>query len=156
MTYLDDVSICSRDPECIEDDICRIRTSYVEHGLQVNPSKCEIFIKGFSSPELRDINELISGILPGCRHLTDEADVGLFGAPVFESGVPRVLKERASYTTVYSGGFNTLAATWQRTYYRERLAYPSSSTSFVRARRIRRWNTYCSSTKNLRWLSRAS
>lgn len=95
MGYLDDFTLISADPQTLIDDIRLIQADFPTHGLQVQPSKCEVFVQGFPTVEQDNIFGLISDSLPGCRLLANAGDVELLGSPVFEAGVPRALKKKS-------------------------------------------------------------
>jgi hypothetical protein len=93
--YLDDGTCCDTKPEKILNDIHKIIMYEDETGLQVNPSKCEVLIKGFTESEREDILSDIDHLLPGIKEIKDN-DTELLGAAVFTSGVPPIFKKKLS------------------------------------------------------------
>ena len=100
--YLDDFTLISEDPRTIAEDIRRIQERHSEHGLEIQPAKCEVYTKGFSDEERDAIHALVRHSLPGCRVIAEEKDVELLGAPLFEAGIRRALhKKSRMYETIF-------------------------------------------------------
>lgn len=98
--YLDDGTLCDV-PEVVLEDFHQLIQLSKERGLEVNPSKCEIyFCSGVVDTEiLRKFQE----IAPGIRVINEE-NLCLLGAPIFES----------AFTTVASSFLNTADVMFDR------------------------------------------
>ncbi|XP_018496985.1 uncharacterized protein LOC108864944, partial [Galendromus occidentalis] len=93
--YLDDFTLLSKDPQVILEDVQRIRDSYGSHGLDIQPTKCEVFVQGFPSEVTARMHSRVLESLPGCRLITEQSKLELLGAPVFVAGVPPALQKKA-------------------------------------------------------------
>lgn len=80
--YLDDGTICD-DPDIVFADFQRLISESKKLGLQINPSKCELF---FCSDVIdQRIVSKFEDICPGICIITKE-DLNLLGSPIFEEG----------------------------------------------------------------------
>lgn len=82
MWYLDDGSICD-DPDIVFNDFNTILNESKKLGLEINPSKCELF---FLSGKIDE--EIVSKFNIICPEIcvTTKEDLNLLGAPIFEEG----------------------------------------------------------------------
>ena len=90
--YLDDGTIAG-DVKTVLSDYQQILKALSTHGLEVNPSKCELFLINPQSDEC--INALASfrKITDGIK-LVEKEDLTLLGAPIFPEGINKVLESK--------------------------------------------------------------
>ncbi|XP_061723449.1 uncharacterized protein LOC133529685 [Cydia pomonella] len=86
--YLDDGVIGGR-PETIIEDLKNLIPTFKELGLEVNPTKCELFCGSMSESSFSALQTL----LPGIKRL-DKASLSLLGAPIFPEGVSAALRTK--------------------------------------------------------------
>lgn len=99
--YLDDGSLCD-EPDIVLDDLKRLIQSSKHLGLEVIPSKCELY---FCSGQVDDdVLQKFQDIAPGIRVVNDE-NLNLLGVPIFESGFQEVA---ASWLRTASSTFDRL------------------------------------------------
>ncbi|KAI5633263.1 reverse transcriptase (RNA-dependent DNA polymerase) domain-containing protein [Phthorimaea operculella] len=88
--YLDDGTIGGT-TESVAQDVKTLITELSHLGLQVNPSKCEIFSCG---EEANNNIAIFNSLLPGVRTL-NENTLALLGAPIFPNAIPAALETKS-------------------------------------------------------------
>ena len=91
--YLDDGTLMETDPEVILDDLLTILADGERTGLEVNSTKCEIYLQGFTSDEAADLRSRFSSVLPGVRYIGAE-DFVLLGAGIFKEATRTLLLKK--------------------------------------------------------------
>lgn len=87
--YLDD-GVIGGAPEVVLEDLRKLVPALKAIGLEVNASKCELFVcGGLDTSYLTDFES----VLPGIRQI-DKSSLNLLGAPVFTEGVSSVLQTK--------------------------------------------------------------
>ena len=90
--YLDDGTI-KGDVKTVLSDYNKILKALISHGLEVNPSKCELFLINPQSEEcfnaLTSLREVTDGI-----KLVEKKDLTLLGAPIFPEAIDNVLEAK--------------------------------------------------------------
>lgn len=86
--YLDDGTLCG-EPEVVLSDLRKLINECKRIGLNVNPSKCELF---FCSKQEDSIIANFNEVTPGIRIVTDDLD--LLGAPLTETATKRILTKK--------------------------------------------------------------
>lgn len=90
--YLDDGTITG-DVKTVLSDYNKILKALISHGLEVNPSKCELFLINPQSEEcfnaLTSFREVTDGI-----KLVEKKDLTLLGAPIFPEAIDDVLEAK--------------------------------------------------------------
>ena len=90
--YLDDGTLAG-DFETVIADATMITNSLATHGLEVNPSKSELFLVNPKSDLCKNAPESFNSIMPGIK-ICNKTDLKLLGAPIYVSAVESVLKPK--------------------------------------------------------------
>ena len=90
--YLDDGTIAGPVNTVLR-DYHEILKALTTHGLEVNPSKCELFLIKPQSEECINALAAFREITDGIK-LVEKADLTLLGAPIFPEAIDKVLEEK--------------------------------------------------------------
>lgn len=86
--YLDDGTICG-EPQNVLSDLQKLIVECKSIGLNLNPSKCELF---FCSEPVESIVSEFNKVSPGIRVITDELE--LLGAPLTRTSTEKLLRKK--------------------------------------------------------------
>ena len=87
--YLDDGTIAG-DMKTVLEDATKITNIFSTHGLEVNPTKSEIFLVNPKSSLCINAAEEFNVIMPGIK-ICQKSDLKLLGAPMYVNAVETVL-----------------------------------------------------------------
>ena len=90
--YLDDGTLAG-DVTTVLNDFKEIIKATESHGLEVNPSKCELFLIRPQSPECLNALTSFSKIASGIK-MVNESNLTLLGAPIFSAAINSVLEPK--------------------------------------------------------------
>ena len=90
--YLDDGTIAG-DTLTVLDDYKKIISAANSHGLEVNPTKCELHIINPHSLNASAVLDIFNQITKGVKLVKNE-DLTLLGAPIYPEGIPNVLNPK--------------------------------------------------------------
>ncbi|GAU91623.1 hypothetical protein RvY_03846 [Ramazzottius varieornatus] len=90
--YLDDATV-GGDSDIVLEDLQTVINQCVTLGLELNMSKCEMYIYGGSKKEQVTKKSMVKRIFPKLASLTN-ADLLLLGVPILEDAFPSILQEK--------------------------------------------------------------
>ncbi|XP_063385543.1 uncharacterized protein LOC134671614 [Cydia fagiglandana] len=103
--YLDDGTI-GGSPEAVIEDLKKLIPALREIGLEVNPTKCELYACGLvPDASSRSLEEL----LPGIKKV-NKASLSLLGAPIFPDGVSAALQTKKEALVAVRGHLGNLSS----------------------------------------------
>ena len=93
--YLDDGTL-GGETEIVLNDLLKIKDATQSHGLELNPSKCELFLVNSSqfysnniavTNVVKSFNDIYNGI-----KVIEKSDLSLLGSPIFPEAIEPILK----------------------------------------------------------------
>ena len=90
--YLDDGTIGGNYQSVLK-DAKMILNIYESHGLQVNPSKSELYLVNPESNGSTQVQESFNLIMPGIKMIS-KSDLKLLGAPIYVEAIEQVLEDK--------------------------------------------------------------
>ena len=94
-------------PETVLSDLRRIIDSQLLYGLELNLSKCEIFIFNGTAEEAIVIRNSFKTVAPELK-VTDEAELCLLGSPLSTEALPIALEEKRTATNRLTANLHIL------------------------------------------------
>ncbi|XP_047998133.1 uncharacterized protein LOC125235580 [Leguminivora glycinivorella] len=99
--YLDDGTL-GGDWKTVLDDLRTLTDSFTSLGLELNFSKCELFInRPFPSNEIQNLISYFNALAPNIK-IIDKTSLRLLGAPIFPESIPQLIDEHLNIHKAYS------------------------------------------------------